>query len=77
MSRTYFTSADNAFVLEVAERALVTDANKSGWADVAVADGTLTVALVAEASDGDAGLLTAHDQIAEVLSVCAVKVRER
>lgn len=53
-------AAHDALVLVVAEAALVADAHEGGRADVGVADGTLAVALVAEAADGYAGLFAAH-----------------
>lgn len=54
-------TADDAFVLVVAEGALVADSHQRGWAHVGVADGAFAVAFVAETADGDAGLLAAHD----------------
>ena len=54
-------AADDALVLVVAEGAFVADAGERGRADVRVAYGALAVALVAEAADGDARLLAAHD----------------
>jgi hypothetical protein len=57
-------AADDALVLVVAEAALIADADEGGRPDVRVADRALAVALVAEAADGDAGLLAAHDEIA-------------
>ena len=56
----YLAAAHDAFVLVVAEGAFVADADEGGGADVAVADGAFAVAFVAEAADGDAGLLAAH-----------------
>lgn len=56
-------ATDDALVLVVAEAALVADADEGGGPDVGVADGAFAVALVAEAADGDAGLLAAHDEI--------------
>jgi hypothetical protein len=58
-----FTAADDALVLVVAKGALVADAHKCGRSYVRVADGTFAVALVAEAADGDAACLAAHDEI--------------
>jgi len=54
-------AADDALVLVVAEAALVADAHQRRGPHVRVADGALAVALVAEAPDGDARLLAAHD----------------
>lgn len=59
-------AADDALVLVVAEAALVADAHERRGAHVRVADGALAVALVAEAADGDAGLLAAHDEVGVV-----------
>jgi hypothetical protein len=56
-------AADDALVLVVSEAALIADSDQSGGAHVGVADGALSVTLVAEATDGDAGLLAAHDEI--------------
>ena len=55
-----FSSADDTFVLVVAEAALVADAHERCGTDVGVADGAFAVALVAEAADGDAGGFAAH-----------------
>ncbi len=63
--RDPLAAADDALVLIVAEAALVADADEGRGADVRVADGALAVALVAEAADGDAGLLAAHDEVAK------------
>lgn len=57
------TTADNTFVLVVAEGTFVTDSDQCGWAHVGVTHGAFAVAFVAEAADGDAGLLAAHDEI--------------
>ena len=62
--RDAFTTADNALVLVVAEGAFVTDARECCRSHVGVADGTFAVAFIAEAADGDAGGLAAHDEIA-------------
>jgi len=56
-------AADDALVDVVAEGALVADAYERRGPHVRVADGALAVALVAEAADGDAGLLAAHDEV--------------
>lgn len=61
--RDTLATAYDTLVLIISEGALIADAGKSGRADVAVANGTLAVTLVAEASDGDACLLAAHNQI--------------
>lgn len=54
------SATDDTFVLVVAKRALVADTDERGGADVGVADGTLAVAFVAEAADGDARRFAAH-----------------
>lgn len=59
-------AAHDALVLVVAEAALVADAHQRRRAHVRVADGTLAVALVAEAADRDTGLLAAHYEIGVV-----------
>jgi hypothetical protein len=59
-------TADDAFVLVVAEGAFVADAGEGRGAHVGVADGAFSVALVTEAADGDAGLFAAHDQVGMV-----------
>jgi hypothetical protein len=58
--RDALAAAHDALVLVVAEGAFVADAGERGGAHVGVADGALAVAFVAEAADGDAGLLAAH-----------------
>ncbi|KAK1827113.1 hypothetical protein QBC39DRAFT_428564 [Podospora conica] len=62
--RDALAAAHDALVLVVAEAALVADAHQCRRPHVRVAHGALAVALVAEAADGDAGLLAAHDEIA-------------
>jgi hypothetical protein len=61
-----FAAAHDALVLVVAEGALVADARERRGAHVGVAHGAFAVAFVAQAADGDAGLLSAHDEVAEV-----------
>ena len=61
--RYSFTTADNAFILVVAERAFVADSHERSRTDVGVADGTFAVAFVAETADGDARGFAAHDEI--------------
>lgn len=53
-------AAHDAFVLVVAEGALVADARQCCGTNVGIADGTFAVAFVAQAADGDSGLLAAH-----------------
>jgi|SRR5690242_11212551 len=67
-------AAHDALVLVVAEGALVADAGEGGGAHVSVAHGALAVALIAEAADGYAGLLAAHDEVAGGVSVDCGKV---
>ena len=57
-------TAHDAFVLVVAERALVADADQGCGPHVGVADGAFAVAFVAEATDCYAGLFAAHYEIA-------------
>ena len=65
--RYAFSTANNAFVLVVAKGAFVTDSRKSCRSYVGVAYGTLAVAFVAEAADGDASGFSAHYQISRRL----------
>jgi uncharacterized Rossmann fold enzyme len=62
---TYLATTDHAFVLVVAEGALVAYTDERSRSDVTVADWAFAVALVAEATDGNAGLFAAHYKIAE------------
>lgn len=64
--RNTLTAADDTFVLIVAEAAFVANADESGGPDIGVADWTFAVAFVAEAPDGYAGLLAAHDEVGVV-----------
>ena len=59
-SSTHLATAHDALVLVIAKGALVADTDEGRGAHVAVADGAFAVAFVAEAADGDAGLLAAH-----------------
>ena len=63
-AKTHLAATNDALVLVVAKGALVADADEGRGPHVAVADGALAVALIAEAADGDARLLAAHDEIA-------------
>jgi hypothetical protein len=62
--RDALAAAHDALVLVVAEGTLVADAGERGRAHVGVAHGAFAVAFVAQAADGDAGLLAAHYEIA-------------
>lgn len=64
LKSTNLATTDDTFILIVAKRALVTYSHERRRSNVAVANGTFAVALVAESTDGDAGLFAAHDQIA-------------
>lgn len=64
-----FSTANYAFVLVVAERAFVADADKGCGAHVAVTNRTFAVAFVAQTAHGNARLFTAHDEIAKGKSV--------
>jgi hypothetical protein len=59
-----FAATYDTLVLIVAEAAFVADADQGRRPDVAIAYGAFAVALVAETSDGNAGLLATHDEIA-------------
>jgi len=65
----YLAAAHDTLVLVVTKGAFVTDTDESGWANVAVTDWALAVAFVAEASDRDASLFAAHNEIAEDISM--------
>ena len=74
---THLATAYDTLVLIVSEGAFVADSGKRGRTDVAVADWTLPVTFIAEASDGNACLLATHNQIAEVYSLVEIhKVRD-
>lgn len=74
---TDLATAYDTLVLIVSEGAFVADSGKRGRTDVAVANWTLPVTFVAETSDGNACLLAAHNQIAEVYSLAEIhKVRD-
>ena len=60
-------SADHAPPLEAPVIALVADVHDVLGIDEGVADDALSVALLAEPADGDAGLLAAHHQVGMVL----------
>lgn len=61
--RDAFAAAHDTLVLVVAEAALVAYADERRGTDVRVANRAFAVALVAEAADGDAGLLATHYEI--------------
>ena len=61
MRTTHLSAADDALVLVIPKAALVADAHQRRGPHVRIADRTLSVALVAEAAEGDAGLLPAHN----------------
>lgn len=67
-------AAYDALVLVVAKGAFVADARERRGAHVRVADGALAVAFVAQAPDGDAGLLAAHYEIAVGVLLAGVGV---
>lgn len=64
--RNTLAAADNTLVLIVPKAALVANADQRGGAHVAIAHGTLAVALVAESADGYTALLAAHYEIGVV-----------
>lgn len=47
--------------------ALIANSNEDGGANVGIADNALSLALIAEATDGDAPLFAAHDEIGVML----------
>lgn len=59
-------ATDDAFILVVAERALVADPYQGRGPHVRVADWTLAVAFVAEPADRDARLFSAHYEVGMV-----------
>ena len=61
------TAANHAPPLVGPVVALVADSNEGTGPHIRVADDAFTVALLAEAPDGDAGLLAAHDEVGVVL----------
>ena len=65
-----FAAAHDALVLVVAEAALVADAHEGRGPHVRVAHRALAVAFVAEAAEGDAGGLAAHDEVGVVAGHC-------
>jgi hypothetical protein len=66
------TPAHDAAPLERAVVALVAELHLHMRPHVRVADDALAVALLAEAADGDAGLLAAHNKV----RVCATREKE-
>lgn len=62
--RDSLSAAHDTLVLVVSKRALVTYPYESGRTNVGIADRAFAIAFVAEAADGDAGLLAAHYQVA-------------
>ena len=69
---THLATAYDALVLIVSEGAFVADSGKRGRTNVAVANWTLPVTFVAEASDSNACLLATHNQIAKVYSLAEI-----
>lgn len=71
-------AAYDAPPLEGAVIALVANVHDGGGIDEGIADDALPVALLAEAADGDARLLPAHDQVGVVLGhLVGAEWRER
>lgn len=62
--KTYLATANHTFILIIPKAALIADADKRCGANVGIADGTFAVAFIAQAADGNAGLLAAHYEIA-------------
>ncbi len=63
-------AAHDTLILVVAETALVADAHQRRWPHIGIAHWAFAVAFIAQASDRDAGLLAAHNQISEGGGVC-------
>lgn len=61
------TTADHAAPLIRAVVALVANAHQRAWPDVGVADYTLSVTLLAQPANSNAGLFAAHNQVGVVL----------
>lgn len=61
-----FSTADDALVLVVSERALIANAGEGSRAHVGIADRTFAVTFVAEPSKRDPWLLAAHNEIGMV-----------
>jgi hypothetical protein len=59
-----FATANDTFVLVIAKGAFVANAHQRGRSYIAVAYGTLSIALVAEPTDGNASLFATHNKIA-------------
>ena len=58
-----FTTANDAFVLVIAERTFITDPNEGSRSHVGIANRAFAIAFVAKTTDGDSGSLATHDQI--------------
>lgn len=61
--RNTLSTADNTLVLVISKAAFITDSDESRWADVGIADRAFTITFIAEATYGDARLLSAHNEI--------------
>ena len=66
---TYLATTDDTLVLIVTKGAFIAYPHQRCGSNVAVADGAFAVTFVAETADGDAGLLTAHYEVATELLV--------
>lgn len=71
-----FASANNTFVLVVAEGAFIAYAHKCGGTHIGIAHGAFAVALIAESTYRYTRLFAAHDQIATWLSVYSLSFRQ-
>lgn len=60
----YLTTTYNAFVLVVAKRTLIANADECCWSYIAVADRAFAITLIAETSNGNSRLFAAHHKIA-------------
>ena len=62
-ARAHLAAAHDTFILIVPERAFIAYPYERRGSDVTIADGALAIAFVAESTDGNAGLFSAHDEI--------------
>jgi len=61
--RDALAATDDALSRIVSKRAFIAYPNERSRPHVGIADGTFSVAFVAQAADGDAGLLSTHDEV--------------
>lgn len=70
--QTYLSAAYDTFILVVAERAFVADSDQGCRSNVAVADGTFPITLVAKTTHRDTRLFSTHYQVAASIRQPAV-----